>query len=257
MSASPGIYAGDAASRTDDLGALAARAASVLQRSSRSLSGKRSLAEADRAARWASWQRLVAENPRLVQPLFGAVADAVACAGDREFLDRALAGAISLVGADFGNIQLVDGVHGSLRIASQLGFDEDFLHHFAEVRDDSSVCGRAAHARAQTVISDVRVDPLFAPHRQIAAAAGFRAVQSTPICGRGGRLLGIVSTHFRHPRSPKRQELLLTEWYADCIGAALRARLEALPGQFASRFAGITIAANGSDRFKENAGRCA
>jgi GAF domain-containing protein len=178
-------------------------------------------------AEWASWQRLAAENPSLVRLLFAAVADASGCAGEKDFLERALEGAIAVAGADFGNIQLMNPTQGSLWIAAQFGFGEDFLDHFAQVKDDSSACGRAARAHAQTVISDVRRDPLFAPHRKIAAASGFRAVESTPIIDRGGQLLGILSTHHRHPRRASRQTLLLTEWYASRIGAALRARREA------------------------------
>ena len=88
---------------------------------------------------------------------------------------------------------------------------------------DSSACGRAAQVYAQTVISDVRRDPLFAPHRKIAAATGFRAVESTPIIDRGGQLLGVLSTHCRRPRRASRRELLLAEWYANRIGTALQA----------------------------------
>jgi hypothetical protein len=217
-------------SRTDRV--LVARAALALAGSSTWLRWQGRIEEADRAAKWASWQRFAAENPGRVRPLFAAIADASACEGHQAFLDRALEGAISVVGADFGNIQLVDPVQGSLRIASQFGFGEDFLDHFAQVADDSSACGRAAHAHAQAVISDVRCDPLFAPHRKIAAASGFRAVESTPIVDRGRRLLGVVSTHFRRARQASGQELLLAEWYADRIGAALRARLDATPNGF-------------------------
>jgi GAF domain-containing protein len=85
---------------------------------------------------------------------------------------------------------------GSLRIAVQHGFGAEFLDHFAVVGDDRSACGRAARQRAQTVIVDVNVDASFAPHRDIAASSAFRAVQSTPLTERTGRLLGVVSTHY-------------------------------------------------------------
>jgi len=211
---------------------LTARVALALQGSSTSLRCQGNIEEADRVAKWASWQRLAAEKPSLVRPFFAAVADASGCEDDEAFLDRALEGAISVLRADFGNIQLVDRLHGSLRIAAQCGFGEDFLDHFAHVGDDGSACGRAAHARAQTVIPDVRRDPLFAPHRKIAAATGFRAVESTPIIDRGGQLLGVLSVHFRHPRRASREELLLAEWYANRIGATLRARREAATNGF-------------------------
>jgi hypothetical protein len=71
---------------------------------------------------------------------------------------------------------------GSLRIVAASGFGTEFLGYFAVVDDDSSACGRTATERAQTVIADVNTDPAFAPHREIAAASGFRAVQSRNIC---------------------------------------------------------------------------
>src|SRR4029453_11345685 len=57
-------------------------------------------------------------------------------------------------------------------------------------------------------------DPGFAPHRRIAASAGFRAVQSTPLFGRNGAPLGMLSTHFRRPHRPTLRELNLTDLYA-------------------------------------------
>jgi GAF domain-containing protein len=203
---------------------MAARVALALETSSTWLRGVGRVEEAERATRWASWQRMAAESPGLVRPLFDAVTDAAALDDDDAFLERALEGAISMVEADFGNIQLVDE-DGSLRIAAQLGFDEDFLDHFARVSGDSSACGRAASSHAQTVIPDVQRDADFAPHRKIAAASGFRAVSSTPLIGAGGRLLGVVSTHYRTPRRASRQELMLADWYADRIASALLERL--------------------------------
>ena len=53
------------------------------------------------------------------------------------------------------------------------------------------------------MIEDVETDEPFAPLRPVARAAGYRAVQSTPLCGRDGRLLGMLSTHFRSPHRPE------------------------------------------------------
>ena len=68
--------------------------------------------------------------------------------------------------------------------------------------------------RERVIVEDVQTDPGFAPHRQIAAAAGFRAVQSTPLFSRSGELLGMISTHFRQPHRPSEHELRLTDLYA-------------------------------------------
>ena len=86
----------------------------------------------------------------------------------RRLLPRVLDGALGLMAADFGNIQLVNPVTGSLRIVTQYGFGPEFLDYFALVDDGHAVCGRAAKECAQTVIADVAADPDFAPHRDIA-----------------------------------------------------------------------------------------
>src|SRR5262249_33918255 len=57
-------------------------------------------------------------------------------------------------------------------------------------------------------------DADFAPHRHIAASAGFRAVQSTPLFSRSGEFLGMLSTHFRRPHRPPLRDLRFTDLYA-------------------------------------------
>jgi len=65
------------------------------------------------------------------------------------------------------------------------------------------------------IIEDVNLDADFEPHRRIAASAGFRAVQSTPLFDRGsGEPVGMLSTHFRNPHRPSDRERRLTDLYA-------------------------------------------
>jgi PAS domain S-box-containing protein len=68
--------------------------------------------------------------------------------------------------------------------------------------------------RARVIIEDVQTDPDFVPHRQIAASAGYRAVQSIPLFSRNGQPLGRISAHFRKPHRPSQRELRLTDLYA-------------------------------------------
>ena len=122
-------------------------------------------------------------------------------------LDEVLAFALTLLHAERGNIQLADPATGALRIAAQRGFSAEFLEYFAAVTDDRSACGRAAQNHAQVVIADVTTDPGFAPHRDIALASGFRAVQSTPLVDRAGHLVGVLPTHSPQPITPPRRDL--------------------------------------------------
>ena len=124
-------------------------------------------------------------------------------------------------GGDFGNIQIVDPATGSLRLVTQAGFGPEFLDYFAVVEDVHSTCGRAARQGAQTAVADIRADPGFTPHQEIAAAAGFRAVQSTPLVDYAGHLIGMVSTHFRRPHRPSDRDQRIMGLYADFAGEAL------------------------------------
>jgi hypothetical protein len=71
------------------------------------------------------------------------------CSHTAAQLERALDGAMSLIGGDLGNIQICNAADGALRIAAHEGFGSEFLEYFA-------------------------------PHREVAAAARFRAVQRHP-----------------------------------------------------------------------------
>jgi GAF domain-containing protein len=116
-------------------------------------------------------------------------------------LTPVLDAALAVQRTRLGNIQLLDRVTDTLHIVAQYGFRADFLEHFQvmSVDDDSLDSARAIRAQHRVVIEDVELDPLYAPHRKIASAAGYRAVQSTPFFARGRHLLGVLSTHSARP----------------------------------------------------------
>jgi len=172
-------------------------------------------------------------------------------------LEEGLEDAISMLRADRGNVQIVDPVSGSLRIAAQAGFSDEFLEYFAIVDDEGSACGRAARELAQTVIADVNTDPRFAPHREIAAASGFRAVQSTPLVDLRGQLIGVLSTHHARPYLPPDRDLDLMRRFGELIGQAIEAALEADGHAASLRFGALIVACKPSKRVwkKMTAGR--
>ena len=130
-------------------------------------------------------------------------------------LRKLLAMTVAIQGTDLGNIQLLDQQTGTLSIVVQRGFGLDFLQYFETVGiQDESACGRAMRSQAPVLIADVNTDPLFVAHRGIAASAGFRAVQSTPLISRRGALLGILSTHFRTARGQSEGELRAIQHHA-------------------------------------------
>jgi signal transduction histidine kinase/ActR/RegA family two-component response regulator len=131
----------------------------------------------------------------------------------QEGLDVMLAAVIELLGADKGNVQLLEGSgqDGVLRIAAQRGFQQDFLEHFREVSaDDDCACGRALRSGQRVIIEDVEAE---ASLRALARAADYRSVVTTPLVGVDGKPLGMLSAHFRSVHRPGERELRRLDLY--------------------------------------------
>jgi PAS domain S-box-containing protein len=144
--------------------------------------------------------------------------------GTRTMMQRDLRSVLSdisqaaqkLTAADMGNVQLLDP-DGALRIAVHHGFSSAFLDFFNAVRDgESAACAVAMGSREQVVVEDVLKSPIFAgtPALDILLGAGVRAVQSTPLISSSGNFVGMLSTHYRRPRKPSRQDLRLLSLFA-------------------------------------------
>ncbi|HWS61162.1 MAG TPA: PAS domain S-box protein [Steroidobacteraceae bacterium] len=131
-----------------------------------------------------------------------------------EGLDEILAAVIDLLGADKGNIQLLDAEGSKLSIVAQRGFEPDFLEFFGEVSaTDDSPCSRALRSGQRILIENVETDGPDAPFRAVARAAGYRSMISTPLTRADGAPLGMVSSHFRLVHRPSEQELRRLDLY--------------------------------------------
>jgi anti-sigma regulatory factor (Ser/Thr protein kinase) len=172
----------------------------------------------------ASWIEFSRDDPDAMRTTRDLV-ERVHGASQEVLVERALETAVSFMKADFGNIQMFDPTTGSLTIVAHDGFSREFLEYFAVVDDDSAACGRAAETGTQTVIDNVYTDPGFAPHREIAAASGFAAVQSTPLIDYSGKLIGMLSTHFSRPHRPSDRDLGIVARYGDYLGEVLSAKM--------------------------------
>ena len=143
---------------------------------------------ARRARHFAADARLSRDEPQAMRRLHemtGGLRDVPSLSA---LLPRVLDGALALMGADFGTLQLLDPVTGALRLVTQSGFDSGFLEYVAVMDDGHSACGRAARECAQIVMADVSADPGFAPHHGIQPIRSLRAppgaVQALPPAGR-------------------------------------------------------------------------
>jgi GAF domain-containing protein len=135
----------------------------------------------------------------------------------RTLLTEIVKVAIALVGADMGNMQLFDCTSGALRIEAQSGFTRPFLEFFNQVHHGQAVCGTAMKRARRVIVEDVTQSPIFygTPALEIILDAGARSVQSTPLVDASGRILGMLSTHWRRPRRLSASELSLLDVLAE------------------------------------------
>lgn len=130
--------------------------------------------------------------------------------------------AIKVDGAIKGNVQVFNPKSGGLQIAAQRGFDGPFLRLFDLVHDDEpSVCSRAFRHKRRVVVSDINKDILFTPYRGIAEAAGFRAVQSTPVIANDGSVQGVFSTHFANVHQLSDESARALDLYASQLAEVI------------------------------------
>ncbi len=137
----------------------------------------------------------------------------------QEGLSELLDGAIDLLSADMGTIHLLDEKRGVLHLAAHKGLADDILDFFREVQAKaSSVCGRAVLAGSRVIIEDTEIDEAFAPFRHVSRGAGYRSAQATPIIGRAGLPLGVLSTRFRAVHRLSAQSLRHLDLYVRQVG---------------------------------------
>jgi signal transduction histidine kinase/DNA-binding NarL/FixJ family response regulator len=133
----------------------------------------------------------------------------------RSALGEILVATCSMMGSQMGTVQVYDPHAQTLTIAAQQGFSQDFLDQLGVVRGDSpSPCSAAMNGLSRVIVEDVNQNESFRPLRDIAAAAGFRSIQSTPLLSRTGALLGVLSTHCSHPHRPSERDLYMLDLYA-------------------------------------------
>src|SRR5215475_554479 len=122
-----------------------------------------------------------------------------------------LSAAISLMSADIGSMQVFHPERGELRLLAERGFHPESAACWQWVRLDSgSACGMALSAGRRVVVPDIETCEAMAGTADLRAyrRSDIRAVQSTPLVARSGRLLGMISTHWRKPHRPTERELL-------------------------------------------------
>jgi PAS domain S-box-containing protein len=132
----------------------------------------------------------------------------------RSFHEEVVTGMIALQNADLAAFQLYDPESGTPELAAHRGFQQEALEGLRDVFGRIAAWDSALRAGQCVSIEDVLAEPNFEPHWAIAASAGFRAMQITPLVNSNGDLLGFVSTHFRQQRRFTERDRRLSLYYA-------------------------------------------
>jgi PAS domain S-box-containing protein len=130
-------------------------------------------------------------------------------------LEEVLDAVMAIAGADLGAVRLHDRDRHTLRLVAQRGFSADYATRFTEVAAGDGAIGTAMVTRQRVIVEDMRTSPFFDEDaRARVLGQGVMASQYTPLFGRSGEILGMISTHLRTPRRPSEREVRLIDLFA-------------------------------------------
>ncbi|HEX7039332.1 MAG TPA: GAF domain-containing protein [Trueperaceae bacterium] len=169
-----------------------ARATAALRESRQELMGE--LADARRLQE--ASLRLIEEDD--IQSLYGQLLDA----------------AVSVMGARFGSIQMLDSERQQLKLLASRGFTPEARVHFSVVAANAGTsCAAALASGRRVVVPDMETSSLMAGTRdlEVSLACGMRSGQSTPLLSRDGYVVGMISTYWDRPHEPSERKLRLLD----------------------------------------------
>ena len=124
--------------------------------------------------------------------------------------EKILDAAVAIMRSDFASMQMFYPERGELRLLGYRGFNPTAAAFWEWVRPGSgSTCGAALATGARSIVPDIELSDFMAGSEDLETyrQTGIRAVQSTPLVSRAGRLLGMISTHWRNPHQPSERDL--------------------------------------------------
>jgi PAS domain S-box-containing protein len=129
--------------------------------------------------------------------------------------ERILDGAISLMNADMGSMQILHPEQNELRLLTCRGFHPGSAAFWdrIDIRSAHTSCGVALLSGGRVMVPDCEVCDFMAGSADLDyyRLSGIRAVQSTPLVTRSGELLGMISTHWSEPHHPPESLLQLLD----------------------------------------------
>src|SRR5581483_7725338 len=125
--------------------------------------------------------------------------------------------AATIMRSDFATMQMLypqRGPKGELRLLASRGLTPEGEKVWEWVRfDTDSTCGQVLRTGKRAIASNVERCDFLAGTDGMAALldAGIHSAQSTPLFSRSGKLLGMISSHWRKPHTPTERDLRLLD----------------------------------------------
>src|SRR5262245_38494335 len=119
--------------------------------------------------------------------------------------ERVVEAAIGVMSSDMGSMQTFHPEQNELRLLAWRGFHPESAAFWERVHLDSAcTCGVALSDGRRVMVPDTEACDFMAGTGDLDSyrRSSIRAVQSTPLVSRSGRLLGMISTHWREPHQP-------------------------------------------------------
>ena len=135
--------------------------------------------------------------------------------------------AVRIMRSDFASMQMFypeKPPRGALRLLASRGFSAEAQRCWEWVsHETASSCGEVLRSGKRVIATDVEQCGFLIRMGGLEAylGAGIRAMQSTPLISRAGKLVGMISTHWRRPHEPSERDLrvfdLLVRQAADLL----------------------------------------
>jgi len=129
--------------------------------------------------------------------------------------ERIVDEAVALMRSDYASMQMLfpeRGSGGELRLLAFRGFNPQAAQFWEWVRADSkSTCGIALRDKTRVVAPNIATCDFMvgSEDQRTYLQTGIRACQTTPLIGRGGNVVGMISTHWRTPHQPSEKDFQL------------------------------------------------
>jgi two-component sensor histidine kinase len=133
--------------------------------------------------------------------------------GDRLF-EEIVDAAMTIMRSDFGSIQVADPEREELRLIAWRNFHPEAAMFWKIVSmKTGATCGSALHHGQRIIVPNVREADFLrdSESQHYWKLSGITAVQSTPLVTRDGRIVGMISTHWREVHHPTQRELRLLD----------------------------------------------